>query len=164
MRVLVCITDIFPFLLLILFSESPNSSLVHSLGTQLSPLGEQNTHTFCYIYMFLTTGLSDEERVNFVRPKKIVILKKRKKTTQKIETVKYKVLFDHVFSDRNYSKVYKFRRYTISPSFFYYLLLIFRISIVHWLNCRNLKDELNRSYNGGVVVYLLQSELSMENA
>ena len=46
-------------------------------------------------------GLSDEERVNLVRPKKS-LFKKAKKTTQKIETVKYKVLFDHIFSDRNY--------------------------------------------------------------
>ena len=77
------------------------------------------------------TDLSDEERVNFVRPKKNRYKKTRKKTTQKIETVKYKVLFDHIFSDRNYSKVYTFRRYTISPSFSNYYLLIFRISIVH---------------------------------
>ena len=103
-----------------------------------------------------STGLSDEERVSFVRPKKFAIKKIRKNTTQKIETVKYKVLFDHIFSDRNYSKVYKFCRYTISPSF----LIIF----CSYFGFRNLKDELNRSYNGGVVVYLLQSELSMENA
>ena len=64
------------------------------------------------------TGLSDEECVNFVQPKNICYKKTRKKTTQKIETVKYKVLFDHIFSDRNYSKVYKFCRYTISHSFF----------------------------------------------
>ena len=63
--------------------------------------------------VFDSTGLSDEERVNFVRPKNIRCKKTRKKTTQKIETLKYKVLFDHIFYDRNYSKVYKFRRYTI---------------------------------------------------
>ena len=47
-----------------------------------------------------------------------------------------------------------------SPSFFNNFLLIFQISIVQWLNCRNLKDGLNRSYNGGGVVYLLKSEAS----
>ena len=52
----------------------------------------------------------------FRTTKKIRYKKKAKKTTQKIETVKYKVLFDHIFSDRNYSKVYIFLRYTISPS------------------------------------------------
>ena len=74
----------------------------------------------------MCTGLSDEERISFVRPKTIVILKR-----EKIETVKYKVLFDHIFSDRNYSKVYTFCRYTISPSFFNYILLIFRILVFH---------------------------------
>ena len=99
------------------------------------------------------------------KQKNLVIKKKRKKTKQKIETVKYKVLFDHIFSDRNYSKVYKFRRYTITcPSFFNCLLIIFRILIFHWLKCQNLKDELNRFYNGGVVVFLLHSEVFMENA
>ena len=44
--------------------------------------GTELNHYFC-------TSLSDEERVNFARPKKIVIKKTRKKTTQKIETVKY---------------------------------------------------------------------------
>ena len=39
-------------------------------------------------------------------------------------------------------------------------LLIFHIYTVQWLNCTNMKDELNCSYNVGGVVYLLQSELS----
>ena len=40
---------------------------------------------------------------------------------------------------------------------FNYFLLIFQISIFQWLNCRNLKDELNLCYNGGGVVYVLKS-------
>ena len=47
-----------------------------------------------------------------------------------------------------------------SPSFFNYFLLIFQICTVQWLNCRNLKDELNFYHNGGGVVYVLQSEIS----
>ena len=50
--------------------------------------------------------------------------------------------------------------FATSHSFFNYFSLIFQISIVQWLNCQNLKDELNRSYNGGGVVYLPQSEAS----
>ena len=44
--------------------------------------------------------------------------------------------------------------------FFNYFLLIFQISISQWLKCRNLKDEINSSHHGGVVVYVLKSELS----
>ena len=54
----------------------------------------------------------------------------------------------------------KFRSNATSHSFFNYFLLVFQISIVQWLNCRNLKDELNRSYNGGGVVYIRKSEAS----
>ena len=43
---------------------------------------------------------------------------------------------------------------------FYFFSLIFQVVTVQWLNCRNLKDELNLFHNGGGVVYLLQSELS----
>ena len=50
--------------------------------------------------------------------------------------------------------------FATSHSFFNYFSLIFQISIVQWLNCRNLKYELNRSYNGGGVVYLRKSEAS----
>ena len=57
----------------------------------------------------------------------------------------------------------KVRRCTTGPSFFNSFLLIFHICTVQWLNCTNLKDELNRSYNGGGVVYLLQSELSISS-
>ena len=39
-------------------------------------------------------------------------------------------------------------------------MLIFQICTFQWLKCTNMKDELNCSYNGGGVVYLLQSELS----
>ena len=39
--------------------------------------------------------------------------KREKKTIKKTETVRYEVLFDHIFSDRNYSKVCKFRYYTL---------------------------------------------------
>ena len=39
-------------------------------------------------------------------------------------------------------------------------LLIIQICTIQWLNCKNLKDELNRTHNGGGVLYLLQSELS----
>ena len=46
-----------------------------------------------------------DERILYEQ-NKIDIKNTRKKTTQKIKTVKYKVLFDHIFSDRNYSKVY----------------------------------------------------------
>ena len=64
---------------------------------------------------------------------------------------------DHTFSDQNYSKVCKFCLYTTSHSFLNDFLLIFHISIVQWLNCRNLKYELNRSYNGEEVVYVLKA-------
>ena len=63
-------------------------------------------------------------------------------------------------SDQNYSKVCEFCTYPTSHSFFDFFSLIFQISIFQWLNCRNLKDELNRSYNGGGVVYLRKSEAS----
>ena len=66
---------------------------------------------------------------------------------------------DHTFSDQNYSKMCKFCTYTTSHSFFIYLLLAFHIFTVQWLNCTNLKYELNRSYNGGGEVYVLKSEL-----
>ena len=36
-------------------------------------------------------------------------------------------------------------------------LLFFQILTLQWINCRNLKDELDCSHNGGGVVYLLQS-------
>ena len=74
--------------------------------------------------------------------------------------VRYSELLDHTFSDQNYSKVCKFRTYTTSHSFFNYFSLTFEICTVQGLNCKNLKDELNRSYNGGGVVYVLKSELS----
>ena len=35
-----------------------------------------------------------------------------------------------------------------------FFLLIFQISTVQWLKCRNLKDDLNCSYNGGGYAYL----------
>ena len=54
----------------------------------------------------------------------------------------------------------KFRRFTTCPSFFNCFLLIFHICTFQWLNCTNLKDEINRSYNGGEVVYVLKSALS----
>ena len=63
---------------------------------------------------------------------------------------------DQTFSDPNYSKVCKFCTYTTSHSFFNYFFLTFEICTVLWLNCTNLKDELNRSYNGGGVVYVLK--------
>ena len=64
---------------------------------------------------------------------------------------------DHTFSDRNYSKVCKFRTYPTSHSFSNYFLLIFQISTLQWLKCNNLKYELNRSCNGGGVVYVLKA-------
>ena len=64
---------------------------------------------------------------------------------------------DHIFSYWNNSKLCKFCMFAISHSLLNYFTLIFQISLVQWLNCRNLKDELNHSYNGGGVVYLLQS-------
>ena len=39
---------------------------------------------------------------------------------------------------------------------FIIIFFIFQISIVQWLNCRNMKYELNCSHNGGGVVYLLK--------
>ena len=51
---------------------------------------KQNQHLQkCKSIYTTATSLSDEECVNFVRPKEIVIKKTRKKTAQKIETVKY---------------------------------------------------------------------------
>ena len=55
------------------------------------------------------------------------------------------------------TRTYDQQRVTTSHSFFNYFLLIFQISIAQWLNCRNLKYELNRSYNGGGVVYVLKA-------
>ena len=54
----------------------------------------------------------------------------------------------------------KFCRCTTSTSSLNSLLLIFQICTLQWLNCTNLTDYLNCSYNGGGVVYLLQIELS----
>ena len=42
----------------------------------------------------------------------------QKKSVQKIEMVKYSVLFNHTFYDENCFKVGKFCRYESSPSFF----------------------------------------------
>ena len=42
-------------------------------------------------------------------------------------------------------------------------LLIFKICTVQWINCTNMKDELNCIYNGGGEVNLLQSELSISS-
>ena len=67
---------------------------------------------------------------------------------------------DHTFSDQNYSKVCKFRTYTTSHSFFLYFILTSEICTFQWLKCTNLQDELNRTYNGGRVVYVLKSALS----
>ena len=65
---------------------------------------------------------------------------------------------DHIFSDWNNSKLCKFRsNATLVIRFSIIFLLIFHISIVQWLNCRNLKYELNRSYNGEEVVYVLKA-------
>ena len=50
---------------------------------------EQDRQAHSWTHSRQATGLYDEERVNFVRPKKIVIKKREKKTTQKIKTVKY---------------------------------------------------------------------------
>ena len=86
-----------------------------------------------------------------------IIKNRRGKTIQKIERVRYYELFDHTFSDQNYSKVCKFCTYTTSHSFFDYFLLIFQISTFQWLNFTNLKYELNRSYIGGGVVYVLKA-------
>ena len=44
--------------------------------------------------------------------------------------------------------------------FFNYFSLIFKKGTGKWLNCTYLKYELNRSYNGGGVVYPLKSEAS----
>ena len=54
----------------------------------------------------------------------------------------------------------KFHRCTTSPSFFNYFLLIYQICTFQRINYTNIKDELNCSYNGGGVVYVLKSELS----
>ena len=47
--------------------------------------------------------------------------------------------------------------------FLNYFFLIFQISIFQRINCRNLNDELNCSYNGGGVVHLLQSDLPISS-
>ena len=70
------------------------------------------------------------------------------------------VVLDHTFSYWNNSKLCKFRMFATSHSFFNYFLLIFKKSTVQWQNCTYLKYELNRSYNGGGVVYLRKSEAS----
>ena len=62
----------------------------------------RNVYNFCTIY---SMPAAQKEIKND--------LKKRRKN----ETVKYSVLFDHIFSDQNYLKVSKFRRYESCPSF-----------------------------------------------
>ena len=49
--------------------------------------------------------------------------------------------------DQNYLKVCKFCRYVYSPSFFNCFLLIYQISTVQCIKCRNKKDDINCSYN-----------------
>ena len=44
-----------------------------------------------------------------------------------------------------------------SPSFFNSLFINFNICSFQWLNFKNLKDDINGSYNGVGVAYLLQS-------
>ena len=75
--------------------------------------------------------------------------------------VSYSVLFDHTFSDQNYLKVTKFLWYESSISYFNYILLVLQISTVQWLNCRNMKDELNCSYIGWGLAYVLKVLLSI---
>ena len=64
--------------------------------------------------------------LNQLKIKTRIELSKNKKRIQKIETVRYSVLFDHTFSDQNYLKVCKFCRYESSLSFLNYFLLIFQ--------------------------------------
>ena len=82
-----------------------------------------------------------------------IIKKSRKTKDQKNRNGQILRIFGPYIFWPNYSKVCKFCTYTTSHSFFEYSLPIFQIEIVQWLNCRNLKYELNRSYNGGEVVY-----------
>ena len=81
-----------------------------------------------------------------------IIKKLGEKKAKNHETVRYYELFDHTSSDQNYSKVCKLRTYNTSPLYFYFYLLAFQFSTVQWLNCTNLKDDLNCSYNGGGVM------------
>ena len=85
-----------------------------------------------------------------------IIKKPRKKNDPKSRNGKILRTFGPYISDQNYSKVCKFLTFTTSHSFFDYILLIFQICTVQWLNCTNLKYEQNPFYIGGGVVYVLK--------
>ena len=61
----------------------------------------------------------------------------------------------YIILHRN-SKVWKYCIYASSRSLLIFFLLIFQISTVQWLNCRNLKDKKNYFCNGGGDAYLLK--------
>ena len=61
------------------------------------------------------------------------------------------------FLTKTTKKCAKFIDMNLFLIFLNLILLIFHIWTVQWLNCKNLKDELNSSYNGGEDTHLLQS-------
>ena len=78
------------------------------------------------------------------------------KNYKKVVPIKRNGKILSAFSDWNNSKLCKFHRFPTCHSFFEYFLLILKKGTVQWLNCTYMKYELNRSYIGGVVVYLLK--------
>ena len=46
---------------------------------------------------------------------------------------------------------------------FFNIFPTFQICTFQWLNCTNLKYELNRSYNSGGVIYVMNSKLSISS-
>ena len=83
--------------------------------------------------------------------------KKRKKRSKssKLSDINY-FLTKYVFT-KNTQKCANCVDALIVLRFFISLFLVFQIFTFQWLECTVLKDELNWSYNGGGVVYLLKS-------
>ena len=80
--------------------------------------------------------------------------KNKKSNKPKREDTKY-FLTVHLLTETTQNCA-KFHRFATSHSFNNYFLLISKKGTVQWLNCTYLKYELNHSYNGGKVVYLLK--------
>ena len=83
----------------------------------------------------VNTGLSDVERGNFVRPKKIVIKKRKKNDTKNQKRSNIKYFLTIYISDRNYSKLYKFCRYTIRKVWTWYGSFLHNLEIGQKFNC-----------------------------
>ena len=83
------------------------------------------------------------------------IAEKIRSNKSKRSDIKYFLTID--FLTKTTKKCANFVHILLVLNFIKYFVLIFQIRTVQWLNCTNQIDELNCSYNGGGVVYLLQS-------